>query len=161
MATLSRPQCLRSHVNQHGFLIWKCLLIVSLFFTISHLKYFSRSSEKVLSSNFICPVLASLLSREWCHNNNAAHLCWSHEVVNRRCMQITISNQSGNHANHYSACNHWKYCTNSNVLDFLRGSWRVLLECHKVPSKIPTTWSCMRAVVLPRGYVGIYWRKSC
>ena len=30
--------------------------------------------------------------------------------VSCRCMQITLSNQIGNHANEYPACNYWKYC---------------------------------------------------
>ena len=36
----------------------------------------------------------------------AAHLCLSHLFVSHRCMQITISNRRGNHANQYTA---WNY----------------------------------------------------
>ena len=34
----------------------------------------------------------------------------SHSVVSRHCIDLTILNQSGNHANQYPACNHWRYC---------------------------------------------------
>ena len=39
------------------------------------------------------------------------HLCWSHSAVSCRCMQITLSNQSGNHSNQYPATHYWKYCS--------------------------------------------------
>ena len=39
------------------------------------------------------------------------HWCYSHSAVSRRCMQITVSNQSGNNVNQYLACNHWKHCS--------------------------------------------------
>ena len=47
----------------------------------------------------------------------------------------------------------------SLVLGFHRGSCRELLECHRVPFK-KSYAVFVRAAVLPRGYVGIYWRQS-
>ena len=41
-----------------------------------------------------------------CPKSSVSHLCWSHSAVSCRCMQITISNQIGNHANQYPACNY-------------------------------------------------------
>ena len=43
-------------------------------------------------------------------------------------------------------------------MDFPSGGCRELLGCHRVPSK--TSYAVfVRAAVLPRGYVGIYWRQ--
>ena len=55
-----------------------------------------------------------------CQKGNVAYLCWSHSALRLRFMQITISNQSGNHANQYSVCNYWKHCSvlGSHVLRF-------------------------------------------
>ena len=44
-----------------------------------------------------------------CPKSSASHLCWSHSGASCCSIQITISNQSCNHANQYPACNHWKY----------------------------------------------------
>ena len=33
-----------------------------------------------------------------CPKGFVAHLCWPHSAINRRCMEITITNQSGKHA---------------------------------------------------------------
>ena len=35
--------------------------------------------------------------------------CWLNSAVSCRCVQVTITNVSGNHANQYSACNYRKY----------------------------------------------------
>ena len=41
-----------------------------------------------------------------CPKSSVSHLFWSHSTVSCRCMPITISNQIGNHANQYPACNY-------------------------------------------------------
>ena len=41
-----------------------------------------------------------------CPENSLVHLYWSHSAVSHRCMQITILNQSGGHANQYPAYNY-------------------------------------------------------
>ena len=65
--------------------------------------------------NHLCTPPVSLLSQEcWfpqLPQISVGYLCWSHSAVSSRCMQITISNQSGNHANQYLAYNYWKYCS--------------------------------------------------
>ena len=88
---------------------------------------------------------------------SGAHFCWSHSAVSRCCTESTIWNHSGNHFHYYPACNYWKHCS-------VLWSWAFrerdeLLECHKVPSKKSYT-VFVRAAVLPRGYVAIYWRQS-
>ena len=53
-----------------------------------------------------------------CPKISMAHFCWLHSFLSRRCMTITISNQSRNHANHYPDDNHWKYCSFLSSLPF-------------------------------------------
>ena len=82
------------------------------------------------------------------------HLCWSHSAVNRCCEQIAIWNPSGIHGNYYPACNCWKYCS---VL------WSWAFRERDIVSKgaIQKSYAVfVRAAVLPRGYMGIYWRHS-
>ena len=47
----------------------------------------------------------------------------------------------------------------SQALGFLRRRCRESLECHKVPYKRSYT-VFVRVTVLPRGFMGIYWRQS-
>ena len=70
-------------------------------------------------------------------------------------MQITIWNQSGNNDNQYLACPLVsKILFISQVLDFLRGRCRELMECHKV-----LRCACESSIVLPSSYLSIYWRQ--
>ena len=55
-------------------------------------------------------------------------LCWSHSIVSHQCMQTTISNQSGNHANQYPAC---KFCKHFSVVRFWAFSkGDIVAGCH-------------------------------
>ena len=55
-------------------------------------------------------------------------------------MQITITNQSGNHSNQYPVCNYWKYCS---VLRFSKRNvenyWSVT-RCHLKSAMLSGSW---------------------
>ena len=86
------------------------------------------------------------------------HSYWSHSAVSRRCVQIIISNQSGNHANQYPYCNFWKYCSVPRSCSFsewdVENYW-IVARCHITVLRV-----FVRVAVSLLGYMGIYWRWS-
>ena len=68
-----------------------------------------------IADHHLWPVLVSLFlgSDDFldCTKGSVVHLCWAHAAVSLCCMQITNSNQCGNHGNQYPDCNYWKYCS--------------------------------------------------
>ena len=77
--------------------------------TISN-RYLATHCHSYMVNHHFCPVADSLLSKEcWFPQLPQRRICIDHSAISRHCMQITISNQSGNHTNQYSACNYWKY----------------------------------------------------
>ena len=66
----------------------------------------------VLSWSAFFPVIADFPN---CPKGSVTHLRWSHSHVSRQRMQIAIGNQSGDHANHYSACNYFFQVCDSQV----------------------------------------------
>ena len=72
--------------------VWYVAVPVSATRVVPPLRWFS-----------FCPVPDSLLSRE----------CWLPQLllITFSCRQITIPNQSGNHANQYPTLNYWRYCS--------------------------------------------------
>ena len=74
-------------------------------------------------NNHFCPVTLSLGNTDFpnCPKGSVVHLRWCHFTVSRRRMQITISNQNGNHTNQCPACNNWKYCSVLNLWAFSEG----------------------------------------
>ena len=80
------------------------------------------------------------------------HLCWFHSAY--RCMQIAIGNQSGNHANQYSACNyievivrfcdHWLF--HSDVDNYYSVTKWYLKSCtvFVIPAVSPTRGWCYK-----------------
>ena len=65
---------------------------------------------------------------------SVSYLCWSHSIVNCRCMQIIFSNQNGNHASQYAACNYWKHC-------FVPGPWAF------IEGDVQNHWSITRCLL--------------
>ena len=64
---------------------------------------------------------------------NEAHLCWSHSVASRRCMQIFISNQICNHAKQNPGYNYLKYSLVPMSWAFSEGdyeNYRSVTRCH-------------------------------
>ena len=89
---------------------WKCrsIWIKAIW---KYMKDLTWRSDKVLSLPLILTCLGQLFQGSvdfynWPKGNVLYILCSSHSAVSCRCMQITISNQSKNHANQYPACNH-------------------------------------------------------
>ena len=66
-----------------------------------------------------------------------SHLCWSHAAVSCRCMQVTITNKSGNNAKQYPACNYWNY-------------WSAPLQWAFSGGDVENYWSVKRCQVLCR-----------
>ena len=104
-----------------------------------YLKELLRPSEKLL-----CSIITFVLS--WtafflrsvdflnCPKGSVAHLCWSFSVVSRRCVHITIWNQSGNLSNQYQFCDYCKYWSVIKCLAFserdFENCWRSVTRCH-------------------------------
>ena len=58
--------------------------------------------------------------------SSLSHLWWSRSAVNCCCMQFTIRNQSGNHANQYPALSYWNYCSVLRLWAFhQRKMWKI------------------------------------
>ena len=72
-----------------------------------------------------------------------------------------LLNQSSNHVNQYLTCNHWKYCSVLRSSAFseedVENYWSTYVSQGSI-KKFYTVF--VRAVVLPRGYVGICIRRS-
>ena len=85
------------------------------------------------------------------------HSRWSHTAASRRCMQITVSKQSGSNANQYLDCNCWKHSVVVRSWDSLEGYIKKIMECHKLPFR--KSYAVFPgAKGLSRGYMDICWR---
>ena len=71
---------------------------------------------------------------------------------------MTMSNECGNHANQYLACNRWKFCSIVRFGAFAERDVENHCGAHKVPSK--KSYMVFVRAAFYRRYVGIYWRRS-
>ena len=86
------------------------------------------------------------------HKGSVPHLYWQHSALSCCSMQITILNQSGNHANQYPVYNYWNHYSipwsKAFSYGYVESYWRVSRWNPK--SLAPWSW-------YQQSYLGVTW----